>query len=262
MQPDLLLGSVEKKDLQCSETQIGGSITINYLSGGTGAVEYSVDGFFFQDENEFNYLAPGLYDVIMRDSFNCEWTESLAIESPEEIGVFLSGLDAVDLGDPYVLEANLSDPDLIPSWFIDGDPFPCDDCTTLELEPISDFSVLVIATDTSSNCVARDFLNVDVIEDLDVFFPNVFSPNGDSFNEKFYPFRTKSTKLVKEFKVFDRYGQLLYSASNFEPGIEDFGWDGKAKGRKLNPGVYTFYSVIEFINGEDVIFKGAITLIR
>ena len=262
LQPDLLLGSVEKKDLQCSETQIGGSITINYLSGGTGAIEYSADGFFFQDENEFSFLAPGLYDVIMRDSFNCEWTESLAIESPDEISVFLSGLDAVDLGDPYVLEANLSDPDLIPSWFIDGEPFSCDNCTSLELEPVSDFSVLVVATDTSSNCVARDFLNVDVIEDLDVFFPNVFSPNGDSFNEKFYPFRTKSTKLVKEFKIYDRYGQLLYSVSNFEPGIEDFGWDGKVRGRKLNPGVYTFYSVIEFINGEDVVFKGAFTLIR
>lgn len=262
LEPEILEGTIDKKDIQCSEDEFGGAITINYVSGGTGSIKYSVDEFFFQSDNEFKFLAPGYYEVTMRDSFNCEWTESVEIKSPAELSVLLIGNNTVELGDEVLVNASLSNPSFLTEWFVNGEPYPCEGCTSIDFEPLTDLAVSIIATDTASNCTTQDVLNIEVVENLNVFFPNTFSPNGDSFNEKFYPFRTKSTSIVKEFKVFDRFGQLLYSASNFEPGIEDFGWDGKAKDRALSPGVYTFYSIIEFINGKEVIFKGAVTLIR
>jgi gliding motility-associated-like protein len=262
VQPDLLQGAVDKKDVQCSDTEFGGSILLNYFSGGTGSVEYSVDGFFFQDDNEFKFLAPGFYDVIIKDSFNCEWSESLEIKSPEEISVLLTGLNSIELGDELYTGAILSNPDLQTTWFINGESFDCDNCTEIYLDPLEDVSILVVAKDTASNCETRDAINVEVRENLNLYFPNVFSPNGDSFNEKFYPFQTKNTEIVKEFSIFNRYGQLLYSISDFAPGDENFGWDGKVDGRPASIGVYTFYANIEFINGKEVIFKGAVTLVR
>jgi gliding motility-associated-like protein len=64
--------------------------------------------------------------------------------------------------------------------------------------------------------------------------PNVFTPNGDDFNEKLV---AKTSGLVEkiDFRLFNRNGLLLYTTSN--PRIE---WDGTYKGKIVSPGVY-FY---------------------
>lgn len=65
--------------------------------------------------------------------------------------------------------------------------------------------------------------------------PNVFTPNGDDFNEKLI---AKTSGLVEkvDFKLFNRNGLLLFRTSN--PKLE---WDGTYNGRIVSPGVY-FYS--------------------
>ncbi|HPJ63601.1 SprB repeat-containing protein, partial [Lentimicrobium sp.] len=45
-----------------------GSITISTPMGGSGAYEYSIDGINWQAGNVFNGLAPGFYDVYIRDA--------------------------------------------------------------------------------------------------------------------------------------------------------------------------------------------------
>lgn len=64
--------------------------------------------------------------------------------------------------------------------------------------------------------------------------PNVFTPNGDEFNEMLI---AKTSGLVEKvnFKLFNRNGLLLFSTEN--PRIE---WDGTYNGKIVSPGVY-FY---------------------
>jgi gliding motility-associated-like protein len=64
--------------------------------------------------------------------------------------------------------------------------------------------------------------------------PNVFTPNGDNFNEKLV---AKTSGLVEkiDFRLFNRNGLLLFRTEN--PRIE---WDGTYKGKIVSPGVY-FY---------------------
>ncbi len=64
--------------------------------------------------------------------------------------------------------------------------------------------------------------------------PNVFTPNGDGFNDKLV---AKTSGLVEEIKlqIFNRNGQMVFSTS--EPRIN---WDGTYKGSIVSPGVY-FY---------------------
>ena len=65
--------------------------------------------------------------------------------------------------------------------------------------------------------------------------PNVFTPNGDNFNDLL---RAKTSGLVEkvDFKIFNRGGLLLFQTS--DPRIN---WDGTYKGKIVSPGVY-FYS--------------------
>jgi len=64
--------------------------------------------------------------------------------------------------------------------------------------------------------------------------PNVFTPNGDGFNDRLV---AKTSGLVEkvDFKLFNRNGQLLFQTS--DPRID---WDGTYKGKIVSPGVY-FY---------------------
>ncbi len=52
----------------CDETD--GAITF-IAEGGSGPLEYSIDGIHFQDSPQFNGLPPGSYPAIVRDSIGC-----------------------------------------------------------------------------------------------------------------------------------------------------------------------------------------------
>ncbi|MCX6302077.1 MAG: gliding motility-associated C-terminal domain-containing protein [Bacteroidia bacterium] len=64
--------------------------------------------------------------------------------------------------------------------------------------------------------------------------PNVFTPNGDGFNDKLL---AKTSALVErvDFKLFNRNGLLIFSTG--EPRLN---WNGTYKNRIVSPGVY-FY---------------------
>jgi gliding motility-associated-like protein len=64
--------------------------------------------------------------------------------------------------------------------------------------------------------------------------PNVFTPNGDNYNDRLL---AKTSGLVEkiDFKLFNRNGLLIFSTD--KPRID---WDGSYKGKIVSPGVY-FY---------------------
>ncbi len=67
------------------------------------------------------------------------------------------------------------------------------------------------------------------------FIPNSFSPNGDSYNERFEITSQNCTVSDFSIKIFNRWGNMVFSAT--EP---DFSWDGRFKNTLLNPGVYAY----------------------
>jgi len=76
--------------------------------------------------------------------------------------------------------------------------------------------------------------------------PNTFTPNGDGANEFFTPIVNRFVESV-DFKVFNRWGNLLWETSDHE-----INWDGKdTTGKTVDDGVY-YYSCDVFektVNG-------------
>jgi gliding motility-associated-like protein len=64
--------------------------------------------------------------------------------------------------------------------------------------------------------------------------PKAWSPNGDGHNDKLRPLTLDITEL-KYFRVFDRWGQLM-----FETNIIGQGWDGIFNGKQQVMDVYTW----------------------
>jgi len=67
---------------------------------------------------------------------------------------------------------------------------------------------------------------------------------------------------VEEFYIYDRWGELVYEAYNFEPNDELKGWDGTFKEKEDDSAVYAYYTVVRTITGEQLKFAGDVTLLR
>jgi gliding motility-associated-like protein len=113
----------------------------------------------------------------------------------------------------------------------------------------------VIAS-TDAGCQGEGTAVVKVYNGPDIYVPNAFSPNGDGKNEEFYPFPV-GIKQIKYFRVFNRWGQLLFATTTIYKG-----WNGKMGGREQANGVYVW--TFEGITSENRVISrsGTVTLIR
>jgi len=85
--------------------------------------------------------------------------------------------------------------------------------------------------------------------------PTAFSPNGDGLNDFLY---VRGSGFVEiDFKVFNRFGQLVFETSNPEEG-----WDGKYEGINQPVEVYTWIIRASFADQTVLKDKGNVTLLR
>ena len=99
-------------------------------------------------------------------------------------------------------------------------------------------------------------------KNIDVFVPNIFSPNGDNINDRLLISTGPEIEEIESFQVFDRWGNMMYSASHFPPNDPGFAWDGKWKGERLNPAVYAYRLIVKFKDGRQEMRMGDVTLLR
>lgn len=100
-QPSALSSSSTTTAATC--TQVNGSITVT-ASGGTGALEYSINGGAFQSSNIFN-VPNGAYTITIKDANGCITTTSATVALNEEIFLTGSAGPAVCAGLPVNLTA-------------------------------------------------------------------------------------------------------------------------------------------------------------
>ncbi len=115
------------------------------------------------------------------------------------------------------------------------------------------------------NAVCPKIETFDVNPDacpVELILPNVFSPNGDGFNDFFTPIPPGDYDVYNidkfEIKIYSRWGELVYESTN-----PFFKWDGKNKaGKPLSDGVY--YYIADITSKSDKInsLTGFITLTR
>jgi gliding motility-associated-like protein len=110
-------------------------------------------------------------------------------------------------------------------------------------------------------CSAFDDLTVTVTcGGGNVFLPNTFSPNGDGMNDVFYP-RGTGISGIRSFRVFNRWGEVVFERTNIKANSPIDGWDGMLRGKKAPSDVYVYTCEVICINNEVVPIKGDITLI-
>jgi len=118
----------------------------------------------------------------------------------------------------------------------------------------------VTITSSFDQLIEEFFVDAGVCKNTTSFIPNIFSPNGDGINDVFSIEIDINNLLSFETWIYDRWGNTVFHSR--EPNFE---WEGVFKGKKLNPGVYTYQIKAEWQDGSVVVskkLKGDITLVK
>jgi hypothetical protein len=108
--------------------------------------------------------------------------------------------------------------------------------------------------------VARDQIGIH-IEKTNVFIPNIIKP-GSNQDAYFTIFAGDGVSKVLNLQVFSRNGGLIFEQHDFLPNDPLKGWNGRWRGKYVQPGVYSYLAEIQYLNGKLGRFEGSITVVE
>lgn len=115
----------------------------------------------------------------------------------------------------------------------------------------------VVRVSNNFGCFDTDSIRVHVFKlKPDLYVPNAFTPNADGNNDIFKPIPI-GMKSVDIFRVYNRWGQMLYSGTG-----NGAGWDGTFGGKGQETATYVWYAEgVDYLNNK-IKKKGTVVLIR
>lgn len=244
-----------------------GAISVASVTGGEPPYLYSINGGEYSSVNNFTPLAPGVYTISVIDASGCEASLTIDMTQPQELNVELvaiieGGGNIIRLGDTTELQALITlPPDSLDniSWS-PSSLVSCDTCLNTFVAPTS--QTIFTVTVESNGCTDSDDLTLYVKKERPIYVPNAFSPNGDGINDVFRIYAGEQVASIKAFLVFDRWGETVHQYFKFDPNDPDGDWNGTYRGETLNPAVFTWFAVVEFIDGVEELYEGSVTLVK
>jgi len=244
-----------------------GSIEVLGASGGKPPYFYTL-----KDWKAYSIQIPasenipiGKYIVRVKDSNDCETSTSVEVKAPSKPTVTLDPKDI----EIFELDSTSMTARIDSKFDIDTVYWTSKDSTFRRVDNLSIWakpkqsSLYHVKVKDINGCIDSTSSWVYIREISEVFIPNAFSPNNDTYNDFFTVFANNRTVAkVSKLEVFNRWGEMVFSRKDFQPNDEYLGWDGSFKGKLLNPAVFVYVVEIEFINGKKKLYKGDITLMQ
>tara|TARA_Y100000782_G_C10186830_1_gene267154 strand:+ start:2940 stop:7331 length:4392 start_codon:yes stop_codon:yes gene_type:complete len=142
-------------------------------------------------------------------------------------------------------------------WWEPAQDMDCSGCFSPIIYPPVTQEYTLYYSDLNS-CFSFDTTFTITVEDkYNITIPNAFTPNGDGLND-YFNFKAYGVKAVKEFLIFNRWGEVVFESSALGPG-----WDGTYKGELQGPNQMFYYKLtLERFNGEEYDFEGRLFLIN
>lgn len=202
----------------------------------------------------------GTYQVII-DNDACQDTSTIAISILPSPTIEMPKVIEDDFCDPITLQPIITgDTDVIYTW-TPSEGLSCSDCPNPEIQiPILPSYQLHVINDTlcTDSAMVRVYFRGD---DL-IYIPNAFSPNFDGVNDNFQLFPSCVVSMIKELAIYDRWGNLVFSAGPINPADPREFWNGQVNGKVAETGVYLWQTEIELINGTSRTLAGEVYLLR
>jgi gliding motility-associated-like protein len=245
-------------------------VTVDSIwGGGPSQFGFSVNGSFpFSMVGTEIPIFAGEVQVVVADLFNtdCRVEETFFISEPDELMIELPEILEIELGDTTTMLI----PEIVPPVPIDSflwqpsEGLSCTDCKNPIVNITSDQTYTLTIWDING-CRATESITIEIDRNRNVYIPNIFSPNGDGINDKFQIFTGQGVSQINLVKVYDRWGELVFEERGVPlPANLDGtpGWDGRLDGERMNPAVFLYLVEVEFVDGQVLLYRGDVTLVR
>ncbi len=137
----------------------------------------------------------------------------------------------------------------------------CDECDN-PVALVSKSIIYVVKAKNRLGCLAEDELVISLgCDQSTVYMANTFTPNGDGLNDRYFPKGSGVEKIIS-FMIFDRWGEKLFEARDFDANSEQYGWDGTYRSLPMRADVYVYLVEARCADGGTVHLKGDLTLYR
>jgi len=99
--------------------------------------------------------------------------------------------------------------------------------------------------------------------DCNVYFPNVIYPNSsEGRNTRFtLGFKQGSNPLIQTYRIYDKWGSLIFNRENIVQSEFLDWWDGMCFGERCETGTYSYVVKINFESGKIIEESGTFTLL-
>ncbi|MCB0481483.1 MAG: PKD domain-containing protein [Flavobacteriales bacterium] len=194
------------------------------------------------------------YRVLGTDTNGCTSKDSVLVRVIQEPILTMPADTTVIIGEEFVLKPIFSKAH---KWlWTPPDGLSCTDCKNPFAQPLIGTRYKFTVSDSLGCFSITGSILVNVSQKFSVDVPDAFTPNGDGENDLIFP-NGWGLKEILEFKIFNRWGELVFEASPSVPG-----WDGYYKGELQNMDTYIYYVRAEGFDNEVHTKEGYITLLR
>jgi gliding motility-associated-like protein len=264
--PDSIVINSERIDPLCAGQQTG-RLSLS-VSGGEAPYRYSINGSAFMGTSTFIGLKAGPYALQIVDANGCTASGADTLVTPPQISVSVDADTSIILGQSLLLSATVSDAFGLVDYVWESslvDSFSCVDtpiCSQILVMPTLSNSYTVTVND-EHGCPAEATVRVQVEKPRGVFVPTGFSPDANGANDILMVHgKSEQIRKVLIFRVFDRWGELMYEDQNFAVNDATRGWDGRFRGKDCDPAVFVWYVEVEYLDGYRETVTGNTTLVR
>ena len=248
------------------DNPVAGSIQIENPTGGTPPYLASLDGVTFVPTTEFSNLVPGEYTIYIQDTGGCEAESTALLPTPTEPSVMIEASEdgPINLGSDVTLSIISNPPPEVLDSIIWSPSLPDSLQVSVKqwvVQPTETTNYTLRIVD-ENGCEAETSILLTVVPEGKVYVPNAISPNADGTNDRFIIYDRGSIANIPTMRIFDRWGGLVYEATNLAANSADRAWDGRSAGQLLPAGVYIYAAEVEWINGSSSVLKGEISIVH
>ena len=202
------------------------------------------------------------YRVIGFDGYNCFADTAFVLVEVGKIPTVRLGADAtLAAGTLFTLNTTITNGPIAQWSWTPTANLSCTNCPA-PIATIKKAITYTVKVTTHFGCTASDAIGIKTFcESTQVFIPNAFTPDNDGLND-ILMVRGKGIANVKYFRIFNRWGELIFEKNNFAANDVRFAWDGKIRGVVGPPDVFVYMAEVICESGESYLYKGNTSSIK
>ncbi|HEX6914148.1 MAG TPA: PKD domain-containing protein [Chitinophagaceae bacterium] len=203
-----------------------------------------------------------VYRVIGFDAYNCFQDTVFVTVGVGDYPQVNAGRDTIVATGTLLTLAPTATNGPITNWsWTPTKDLSCVNCAAPVATAKKDICYTVTGTN-AFGCSGSDTMCIRVFcEGSQVYIPNAFTPDADGINDVL-TVRAKGVKLVKSFRIFNRWGQLVFEKSNFPPNADSHGWNGTVNGIPAPPDVYVYTCEVVCEDDTPYSYKGNVAILK